>query len=709
MIGVRGFYVVVLIGLLFVSLPVSGIGGIGTTANDRSPVSTHGTGVYIHPAVDVDDVRELVIEFDDRTATPADTANIAALRSKTIAAQSDSVASLRALNGITVVRRFWVTNAVLVNVSGANIDVETDLATVESVSAIYPNFEVHAPDPVSEQTVDLAGGDEQYTSNLEHVNAPRVWETFGTRGEGVNVAVLGTGVDTNHPDISLTAGGWAEFDAQGDRLDTEPHDPDGHGTHVSGIIVGDDQSGTHIGVSPKASLLYARVLDDGGTFAQVIAGIEWAVAQDADVITMSFGIAANDRSVYEPAFIEPIRTANEMGAVVVTSSGNTGPGLTGSPGNVHDAVSVGAVDADGEVASFTSGEIVNTSDSWGADAPADWPQQFIVPDVAAPGVDVVSSASGGGYVSFSGTSFAAPHAAGTLALLLSANASVSVTEAEKLLRSEAVHPVPERDTDIRYGTGIIDAHRTVTAGVYNSRLIGTVKTNIGTPLPAVSVRTDHGTSGLSDGDGHFSIPVPPGDRTVSTDPFGYTISATSVSVGSGNTSTADLRVEETVDARFSRTPPDTATTGTEFDFEMTAVNLDAVSVDIDGNRSDVTREDLTVLIDGRPVPLAELTPVEAGSPRTLVVTVRLKESASGMVTLALRFTGPGDDFVLVTDTIAINNPAIAEYANQQGVIDSDGLRSAVDDWRAGRITTQTFRSLVDSWRSGRTVAPQAGS
>jgi hypothetical protein len=180
--------------------------------------------------------------------------------------------------------------------------------------------------------------------------------------------VLDTGVDADHPDIDLASDGWVEFDASGERLDTEPHDSSGHSTHVTGIVAGGNASGRYVGVAPEARLLYGKVLDDGGTFAQITAGIEWALERDADVISMSFGIPANDDSVYEEAFIEPIRTASEAEAVVVTSSGNTGQGATGSSGNVYDAVAVGAVDDDGEVAAFSSGETVDTSTARGADA-----------------------------------------------------------------------------------------------------------------------------------------------------------------------------------------------------------------------------------------------------------------------------------------------------------------------------------------------------
>jgi len=155
--------------------------------------------------------------------------------------------------------------------------------------------------------------------------------------------VLDTGVDADHPDIDLASDGWVEFDASGERLDTEPHDPSGHGTHVTGVVAGGNASGRYVGVAPEARLLHGKVLDDGGTFAQITAGIEWALERDADVISMSFGIPANGDSVHEEAFIEPIRTASEAEAVVVTSSGNTGQGATGSSGNVYDAVAVGAV------------------------------------------------------------------------------------------------------------------------------------------------------------------------------------------------------------------------------------------------------------------------------------------------------------------------------------------------------------------------------
>ncbi|AXR77649.1 S8 family serine peptidase [Natrarchaeobaculum sulfurireducens] len=371
--------------------------------------------------------------------------------------------------GVDVAEEFWVTNAIVLELEPGTVDEQllVTLERIDEVEAVHENFDLSMPDPPEPKTpVDpspAAEDDErpQTTAAIDSVNVPTVWEEYDTRGEGVRVAVLDTGIDANHPDLELYTetpddptypGGWAEFDETGERVTgSTPHDTGRHGTHVSGTVAGGAASGTAVGVAPDAELLHGQVLDDdGGTFAQLVAGIEWALEANADVINLSLG----SPGVYDE-LIEPIQHATESDVVVVAAIGNQGPETTNAPGNVFETISVGAVTNDGTVASFSGGDQLNRSD-W--DSPPDhWPETYTVPTVVAPGVEITSTVPGG-YADKPGTSMATPHVTGIVALVLSAQPDTSPEALSAGLTDTAWKPDGEPlEQDTRYGHGIVNA------------------------------------------------------------------------------------------------------------------------------------------------------------------------------------------------------------------------------------------------------------
>ena len=437
---------VVVVGSLFVGT---------VTAMDASPDEKIDETLSNTTGENVD----VVVRFGDTDRIGTNT--VSSMKKK-VEENVDTVESFAASSsGVEVNNQLWLANAAVATIDTNSTSLE-ELASLENVERVHPNFEVsyHTTPEAGEPTNEIrqlssdSSTLNSYTYGLEQINAPQTWQQFDTRGEGTKVAVLDTGVNVSHPDIDLYPGGWAEFDKNGNRIQgSEPRDTgsESHGTHVSGTVAGGNESGTAIGVAPEADLMHAAVLtnDGTGTFSQITAGLQWAVDNDAEVVSMSLGSEG-----YEDAWIDPVRNAQDQGVLVVASSGNSGSGTSGSPGNVYDALSVGATDEGGDVPGFSGGETIDTDQDWGT-PPSDWPSRYTVPDVVAPGSFVESAVKDGGYSKKSGTSMAAPHVSGAAALIESSTSKdLSPDEIKSAIIDTANNPFG--GTDSRYGSGILD-------------------------------------------------------------------------------------------------------------------------------------------------------------------------------------------------------------------------------------------------------------
>lgn len=472
--------------------PVAGDGYDGRNSSDTSspPAERDGgsnaTDVEIDAAVaGSDGETTVIVQLEDRPDTtvagtggeePVDT-----LQAHAGDTQTPFERFAAGTPHVEIERQFWIANALVVTVDTDRVDLER-LGTVDHVTGIHENSDVTiasathstgagataagAATANASTQAGIGTAQSDTTDGLERINATDVWDEFETRGEGVKVAVLDTGYDLDYEtDIGLYTrdstdptypGGWAEFDDDGSRVsDSEPHDTGYHGTHVSGTVAGGDASGQHIGVAPDADLAHGQVLSaDGGTSAQSIAGIEWAVESDADVVSMSLGTDCSTASSY----IEAVRNAQDAGTTVVAASGNDGDGCTGSPGNIYDTIGVGATDDVDDVAAFSGSESFDTSAEWGSAAPSEWPDNYTTPAVVAPGVGVLSAYPDDGedvaYARLDGTSMATPHVAGAIALLqASTEEDLEPAELRTLLTETAVDV---DEDDARQGAGRID-------------------------------------------------------------------------------------------------------------------------------------------------------------------------------------------------------------------------------------------------------------
>jgi serine protease AprX len=279
------------------------------------------------------------------------------------------------------------------------------------------------------------------------IGADKAW-ALGYTGKGVKVAVIDTGVDATHPDLNGDKViGWVDY-VNGK---TTPYDDHGHGTHVSSTIAGTGNAsgGKYRGVAPNASLLEAKVLSGSGcgSDANIIKGIDWAVQNGAQVISMSIGSTSHDQAIDDA-----VSGAVRKGVTVVVAAGNSGPDARtiNSPGDCPAAITVGASDMNDTIASFSSrGPSYDGS---------------IKPDVTDMGVRLTAAKAAGTspnkgteyYVAMSGTSMATPMTSGTVALLLQANSSLTPGQVKATLEKTA-KPLGGKVPNNVYGYGRVDA------------------------------------------------------------------------------------------------------------------------------------------------------------------------------------------------------------------------------------------------------------
>ena len=269
--------------------------------------------------------------------------------------------------------------------------------------------------------------------SVPQINVDDVWNE-GLTGRGIDIAVLDTGIHDEHPALNVEK----EVDFTGEGTD----DLNGHGTHVAGIIASTDS--TYKGVAYGADLFNVKVLNQTGSgyASDVIAGIDWSVENGAEVISMSLGATVDPCDGTDP-LSQAVDEAVNKGVVVVASAGNNGPdaGTITSPGCAKNAITVGAVDDNDNVP------------SWSSRGPTD--DGRVKPDILAPGVSIVSTWKDNSFKSLSGTSMSTPFVAGIAALLLEKKPSLTPSQIKDVLKSTAVDLGLDENTQ---GSGRVDAY-----------------------------------------------------------------------------------------------------------------------------------------------------------------------------------------------------------------------------------------------------------
>ena len=276
---------------------------------------------------------------------------------------------------------------------------------------------------------------------VNRVDAELVWPS-GNTADLVKVGIIDTGISNTHPDLLANVKGGINT--------INPlkswNDDNGHGSHVAGIVGALDNDIGVIGVGPAIDLYAIKVLDRRGSgyLSDVIEGIQWAIANNIQVINMSLGASTGNQSFHDAVIV-----AKNSGIVVVAAAGNSGGSANESvlfPAAYPEVIAVSATDQNNVIA------------SWSSHGPE--------VDLAAPGVSIYSTYKGTGYATFSGTSMAAPHVAGSVALVLNTpvgsydtntNGQWDPDEVQKKLQDRATD-LGDIGVDTLYGWGLVNAY-----------------------------------------------------------------------------------------------------------------------------------------------------------------------------------------------------------------------------------------------------------
>ena len=353
---------------------------------------------------------------------------------------------------------FWIFNGLSLR---ATPEVIRKIASRDDVDILTEDFPI--PPPVLWPST-LSQSDSLYTWNIEKIKAPEVWD-MGYNGSGVVVGILDTGVDVTHPDLEskYRGGDNSWFDPHGEHSVPVDAAGTGHGTLITGIIVGGNAHDKHIGVAPGAKWIAARIWNDAGEDAQssdMHTIFQWFMDPDGDPETDDAPAVVNNSWGFKLLetfpwclldFQDDIKAWRMAGIIPVFSAGNSGPWpLSGeSPANNPGTIAVGATSPFDTIASFSSRGPGNCD-------------LGIFPDISAPGVAILSSAPDGAYRAVSGTSASAPHVAGTIALMLDANPDLDTEEIESTLKVTAT-PLGFPHPNFTCGWGLLDALEAVTA------------------------------------------------------------------------------------------------------------------------------------------------------------------------------------------------------------------------------------------------------
>ena len=393
------------------------------------------------------------------------------LKQKADAAQAQARALLEnASDDVISWESFYITNVIHAQISSKELVYK--LAQLDDVDEITWNGTVERVEPVEdaeeeESSIKLFSNtiyqpDERDIEwGVLQVHADKVWDEFGVDGTGATVGIIDGGANYN---VNALKNAWSgKYKDFVDGYDTPQHtSSDDHGTHVAGTIVGREGDNLNrIGVAPGAKFISARAMsEDGGRESDLIAAAEWMLEQKPDVINNSWGGSNDDDRWFE----DVVDAWVDAGIIPVFAAGNTsgevpGAGTISNPANYANVLAVAATDRDKEIGNFSN------------KGPSAFPEAGQKPEISAPGVQVRSVDSNGNYVSWNGTSMAAPHVTGVVALIraaakkLDCEDKVDTLEEVRALLEETAEPLTDstytESPNIAYGYGLVNAYDAV--------------------------------------------------------------------------------------------------------------------------------------------------------------------------------------------------------------------------------------------------------
>ena len=413
---------------------------------------------------------------------------VSELKNHSEESQSDVLSVLKAeeLNGkVADINCLWIANSIYCK---ATSDVIYKLSSHPDIKALSYNKEIQLISPEAIKEFSNAADANLRGTAAHHVvtiNADDVWNQ-GYTGKNVVVAVLDSGTNYEHKDIKANL--WEGYDDEGNLIhgwnfianNSDISDAFGHGTHCAGIVCGDGTSGQSTGVAPDAKLMTVKIVGDGGTGtpAQMLSGVQFAVANGANILSMSLGFKSTQLSIDQK---ESIRAAFDnvltAGAIVCAAAGNDGndwgapnnvdyPAACPSPwsnpdqtlkGGLSSVVCVGAND----LAASSQGP-----STWEGTSYNDYPMAnggLIRPDISAPGnlVYSLNHLQSDKYRLNSGTSQATPCVAGVMALMLEKNSTLTPAQLTEIIETTAANKPAKKNNTV--GAGRIDALAAVNA------------------------------------------------------------------------------------------------------------------------------------------------------------------------------------------------------------------------------------------------------
>ena len=410
---------------------------------------------------------------------------------------------------VNVLHRFWIFNGIYCEATANSIDELSSRYDVRYIS-LDKEMEMIEPEPEQGLRGNPPNGVQWHASKIR---AHDVWNILGYSGAGVVVAIIDSGVNYDHADISANMWdggtryphhGWDFYNNDDDPIDITTEK--GHGTHVAGIVAGGKYNSNYkVGIAPNATIMALKVFGDnhseehkeGPTIQMVCSAVEFAVENGADVLNLSLGIdGVGGVAIYRDLFVNVMNA----GVVATVSAGNAGekqsiypiPFNIGAPGNCpppwHNpnqvsfsigepsaVICVGATTKRDKHCSFSS---VGPTTWMMGDYIGDYndylffPESqtdisgLVRPDLSAPGSDIWSLSndpSNTKYSKKSGTSMSAPCVAGVIALMLEANPYLTPAKIDEILETTAVACGGQTLKNNKYGAGRVDAATAVIA------------------------------------------------------------------------------------------------------------------------------------------------------------------------------------------------------------------------------------------------------